>query len=196
MSKSFENRTDLRHALIGGGIAAIVGFGGMALVGTVSSYQAERLVQAALPSVRFLASTLAAAAATIMALMLTMLSFTGGHDGAFKETHYRRLRQISTLCSILIAASVLLLLFLAIPIEESEEVQRRYYVVYYAISLGAAAATGLLVAIVMMLNYAIRNLVGVFIPGMESDLIEDQSDDDGADRADREPVAAATGGGR
>ncbi len=195
MNNSLENRTDLRHALIGGGIAAIVGFGGMALVGTVSSYQAERLVQAALPSVRFLASTLAAAAATIMALMLTMLSFTRGHDGDFKETHYRRLRQISTLCSILIAGSVLLLLFLAIPIEESDEVQRRYYIVYYGISLGAAAATGLLVAIVMMLNYAIRNLVGVFIPGMESDLMETH-EDDRVEPDDREPVGAAAGGER
>ncbi len=198
--KQIKHRTDLRHALIGGGIAAVIGFGGMALVGTVSSWQAERLVEAVLPSVRFLASTLAAASATILALMLTMLSLTHGHDGDFKVSHYRRLRQISTLCSVLIAGSVLLLLFLAIPIEESESVQARYYIVYYAISAGAAVASGLLVAIVMMLNYAIRNLVGMFIPGMDSDVLANRADhehpDDDYDERARASVGAGTGGER
>ncbi len=181
-SRENDRRTDLRHALVGGAIAAVIGFGGMALVGTVSSYEAERLVQAALPSLRFLASTLAAAGATIMALMLTMLSLTHGQDRDFKPSHYHRLRQVSTLCSVLIAGSVLLLLFLAIPIEESDTVQRAYSYVYYGLSAAAATATGLLVAIVMMLNYAIRNLVGIFVPGASSDLIQAEES--------REPVGA------
>ncbi|MEZ5225944.1 MAG: hypothetical protein R2710_04530 [Acidimicrobiales bacterium] len=80
---------DLRLALLGGVVAALVGFAGMAIVGTANSFQAQRLLDAVLPTVRFAASAYVAGGATVLALMLTLLTFSISHD---REVPGRALR--------------------------------------------------------------------------------------------------------
>ncbi|MEZ5379564.1 MAG: hypothetical protein R2733_23890 [Acidimicrobiales bacterium] len=172
-------RDDLRLALLGGVVAALVGFAGMAIVGTANSFQAQRLLDAVLPTVRFAASAYVAGGATVLALMLTLLTFSISHDREFRAEHYVRIRQIAQLTVGVIVGSVMLLMFLSFPIGEAD-VERSWYLwVYYAVLLGGAITGGTFISIVLMLYYAVRELIAVGQNPEQSDLVLalDEGDD-------------------
>ena len=168
---------ELRWALAGGALVAIFGFGMMAIAGGISSFEARNLLDAALPTIRFLASTLVAASTTILALMLALIGITASHDANFKPGFFKRIRQISTLCILLLAGSALLLLFLTVPIDEAEGIQRRYEIVYYLVLAGAAASTGMLVTVMLMLRYAVEGVIDVLTPGADSPFVVEEDED-------------------
>ncbi len=169
---------ELRWALSGGALVAIFGFGMMAVAGGISSFEARNLLDAALPTIRFLASTLVAASTTILALMLALIGITASHDANFKPGFFKRIRQISTLCILLLAGSALLLLFLTVPIDEAEGIQRRYEIVYYLVLAGAASSTGMLVTVMLMLRYAVEGVIDVLTPGAVSPFVVNEEDEE------------------
>lgn len=63
-----------KWALAGGAFTALFAVGVMSLVGRVGDYQARRLLEATIPTIRFLSSSVMTASATVLALMLTMLA--------------------------------------------------------------------------------------------------------------------------
>lgn len=166
-----ERRQDLRWAAMGGVAAGAVGFGSMAIIGTASSYEARRLLEAVLPTVRFAASAYVAGGATILALMLTLITFSISHDLEFRESHYRRIRDIAALTTAVIVGSVVLLMFLSFPLGEADVDQGWYLWVFYAVLLGGAVAGGVFIAVILMLFYAIRGLVGVGQDPQNSSLV-------------------------
>ncbi len=162
---------DLKWALTGGAVATAVALGGMTAVGRVGSYEARQLLEATMPAIRFLCSSTMTASATVLALMLTLLSFTQGHDTEFKESHYVRIQQISWMAAATIIAATLLLLLLSIPLEESPDIQRYYEWIYYTILISSAGLGGMLVTVILMLYRAISGLVGLFRSEGESPLV-------------------------
>lgn len=152
---------DRRLALLGGVIAAIIGFGGMAIVGTASSFEARRLLESVLPTARFAASAYVAAGATILALMLTMITFSISHDLEFRRSHYKRIRSIAAMTTVLIVASVMLLMFLNFPLGEADVDRDWYLWVYYVVVFGGAVTGGFFISTILMLYYAVRELIGV-----------------------------------
>ena len=158
-----DRRDDRRWAAAGGVIAALVGFGALALVGTASSIEARRLLDSILPTIRFAASSYVAGGATILALMLTLITFSITNELEFRISHYERIRDIAALTTIVIVCSVALLMFLSFPLGQAD-VNRSYYIwLYYAILLGSAITGGMFIAVVLMLFYAVRGLIGVGI---------------------------------
>ncbi len=174
-------RADLKWATVGGATAAVVGFGAMAVVGTASAFEARRLLDAVLPTVRFAASAYVAGGATILALMLTLITFSISHDLDFHATHYKRIRDIAALTTASIVGSVVLLMFLSFPIGEADVEQGWYLGVYYAVLLGGALTGGTFIAIMLMLFYAVRQLIGVGLDPSASSLVV-TDDDHEADR--------------
>lgn len=166
-----DRRVDLRWAAAGGVAAAIIGFSGMAVVGRVTALEARRLVDAVLPTARFAASSYIAGGASILALMLTLITFSISHDLEFRASHYRRIREIAALTTAVIVASVLLLMFLSFPIGESDVNGDLHLWVYYAILLGAAATGGTFISVILMLFYAVRQLIGVGEDETSSELV-------------------------
>lgn len=162
------NLVDTKWALVGGLLATLIALAGLTAVGTVSGFEARGLLDATLPSLRFLTSTIATASASILALMVTVLALTYALEHDMDEIHYRRIQQISWMAALAIAASVTLLLFLSIPLGESEEVVREWYEwVYYAVIVLSSALGGLLVSLVLMLLKAVQGLVRVMAPHIE-----------------------------
>lgn len=160
-SAADDRRDDRRWAIAGGIAAAGIGFGGMAIVGTASAFEARRLLDAILPTVRFAASAYVAGGATILALMLTLITFSISHELEYRASHYKRIREIAALTTAVIIASVILLMFLSFPIGEAD-VQRSWYLwVYYAVLLGGAITGGIFISIILMLFYAVRELIHV-----------------------------------
>lgn len=150
-----------RRAVAGGGVAGLVGFGGMAIVGTASDFEARHLVAAVLPTARFAASAYVAGGATILALMLTLITFSITHELDFTASHYRRIRDVANLTTAGIIASVVLLMFLSFPLGDPDVDRAWYQWVYYGVLLGGAITGGLFVSAVLMLYYAVRELIGV-----------------------------------
>jgi hypothetical protein len=137
-----------------------------------NAFEARRLLEAVLPTVRFAASAYVAGGATILALMLTLITFSITHELEFRSSHYVRIRQIAAMVSAVIVGSVVLLMFLSFPLGEAE-VHRDYYLwVYYAVLLGGSITGGLFISIILMLFYAVRELIKVADDGAEvSDLL-------------------------
>jgi hypothetical protein len=142
-------------------------------VGGVSTYEGRELLEAAIPNLRFLTSTVVGAGATVLALMLTLLVFTLSSEWDFRAQHYQRVSQVSFFTTVAIAVGVILLLVIGLPLEEAEGLQAYYNVMYGLITGTASLLGGLMIAVVLMLYQAIRGLVDIGHPEGESDLIED-----------------------
>ena len=170
-----DRRHDRKLAAVGGVAAAVIAFGGMAIVGTASSVEARRLLESVLPTVRFAASAYVAGGATILGLMLTLVTFSMSHDQDFRNTHYRRIRDIAGMSTGVVVGSVLLLLFLSFPIDEADVERSWYLPVYYAVLLGAAATGGVFIAVTLMLHSSLRQLIDVAKHGSSSPLVIDST---------------------
>lgn len=170
-------RDDLRWAAMGGIVSGAIGFGGMAIVGTASAFEARRLLDAVLPTVRFAASAYVAGGATILALMLTLITFSISHDMEFRRTHYRRIQQISLMTTAVIVSSVMLLMFLSFPLGEADVNPDWYQWVYYAVLLGGSITGGIFISTVLMLFYAVRGLIGVGEDPEGSNIVITRTDD-------------------
>lgn len=165
---------DMKWTVAGGAFAAVILFLVGSAVGVVSQHEARHLLQGAIPTIRFLASSVLAAGATILALMLTLISLTEATEIDFKPSHFRRLELISLMNAVAIILSVMLLAFLSVPLEESDgPINDLYHVVYYLVMVGASVLGGIMVTIVLMLHNAVRGLVGAMAPTGSSHLTQD-----------------------
>lgn len=182
---SGTRRPELGSALIGGAITALVAFGGLATVGRVSPFRAFALLEAIVPSIRFLSGSALTAGATILALMLTLLSFTATHEHDFTVEHYERIKQISMLNSVLIILSMFLLMVLSVPLEEAETFRRLYTWVYFGVVLLMSLLGGILIAVVVMLQATIRGLINALHPHADSMLVHSHERADDAPADDR-----------
>lgn len=175
-----------RKVLTGGSLTGILSLLALWSVGRLGGYEARILLESTFPSIRFLSSTTATAAATVMALMLTLLSLSASHDTSFRSIHYERIKSIALLSTVCLVVSILVLLLLVLPLQESEKVPEAAYEVLYYVILGAAAFLGgLIVSIMLMLYEAIVGLVAWAQPGGDSDLIEDEENEAGQERRDQ-----------
>lgn len=167
---------DTKRAAIGGVVSAAVALTGVLIVNISSGSEARILLEGMLPSIRFLSSAVSTATATILALMLTMLSVSRAREEKFKPTHYNRVHQIALVDTVTFAAAIILLLFVSIPISQSQnEVPAIFYTILYYLILGYAAVLGgALVSIVFMLYNAITDMVRVVHPTRESNLLIEQ----------------------
>lgn len=151
---------DVTQAVIGGLLAAAVSFGGAYAIGTVSGFRGIRLLEASLPSARFLASGMMTAMATILALMLTLLSLSYATDFRMRDVHYRRVKLIGLVDVVGFVLAVLFLLLLIIPMEETKKVPTDWYdSIYYGVLVGASILGGLLITVMLMLYQTVRDIV-------------------------------------
>lgn len=175
-------KSDLKWALVGGAFAAASLFAGVAAVGQVGSFEGLRLLESILPTVRFMSSSIMAAGVTVLALMLTLIGLTYSTEFDFSETHFRRLRRVALLTSLMIALSVALLLFIGLPLEEADSLRTYYNIVYYVVAAASSLLGGALIAVIVMLYQTIRGLVAIGHPSSVSDLIEGDETSQGANR--------------
>lgn len=160
-----------KRALIGGLLATGVALGGQWFVGQIySGSEALKLVNALVPAARSVGSSVVTASGTILALMLTMLSLTSQASSNFDRIFYHRIQRIGLLSTIALAAGILLLLFLSIPVQESDAVPSTWFgFVYYLLIVLTAGLAGLLVAIVLMLFNALTSLIKVLSPSRSAE---------------------------
>lgn len=161
-------------ALTGGGVAAAVFLLVAVGVGTVGDRQAINLLEAALPTIRFLCSSAIGAAATVLALMVTLVGLSKRLESLVHPAYFARIERIGTLCVSVMVTGVGLLLLLTVPLSESEQFVEWYNAIYYAILVAASLLGGGLVAMTMALRKAVLAIIAAVHPEQESRAIVDE----------------------
>lgn len=166
-----------KTAFVGGGLAFLIIISGTMLFGGIGGFEAKSLLESMLPTARFFYSSVITASATILALMLTLLSLSFNTQSELNEVHYERIKQIALILTITFVTATTLLLFLIVPLRESDQVPSMLYrVYYYAVLAGSAIQGGLLVTIVLMLYSTVRDMILIFGLGKEEHPLIEGSD--------------------
>ena len=159
----------MRHTryVVAGGFAATL-IAGMQWVfnGIVwNDAQALDLLQSIQQPSLYYGAAVATSAATILALMLTLLGLTGRSDTRFDRQVYESIQRVGLLSSITFCIAILLLLVLALPIGEFETLPDNFYPVVYNLIAGLnAALAGVLISAILMLYSTIGQVLGTFVP--------------------------------
>lgn len=154
------DRTYLRAALTAGGLAALVVGGLTVTVGEVSGLEAGHRLEASLPTVRFLASSVMTAAATTLALLLTLLGLGRGVDQSIDRAFYGHVRDTARLAVGAFVAAVVLLTSLVLPFTDEGTLSPTTYTwLYYGFTVASALVAGALVAVVVSLYRTLAGLI-------------------------------------
>ena len=162
-----------RIAGLASGVIALVAY--FAVGQIYSSAEAQHVVEAMNPSARILSSAIMSSSATILALMLTILSLTSNTDREFDRDFYYSIKHISVQAAISIATAMLLIMIISVPITENNEIPSVVFYVLYAIELGIMATlTGIMISIIYQLYEATVHLIEIFMPDMEDNEESDE----------------------
>ena len=151
-----------KKALFGGIIGTIIaGLGGF-LVGNVSGYEAKELIRTSLPGINTLCNTIVLASATILALLLTLLSVSSSTSNKLKKEHYTHVLLIAKIDTIVFVASMIIFQLLNIPITESESVPNSWFsTIYYVSLIASSILSGGLISVVLMLYNAVTSIIRI-----------------------------------
>lgn len=179
-----------KKALAGGILAGSIALGGQWLVGQVySGYEARQLLEAVATSAHYFASSIVTASATIIALMLTMISLSKQSDSEFDVIFFKRIQNIGQLSAIALISGILLLLFLSIPLQESDQVPSSYFKpIYYILIIFVALLSGLVVSVVLMLLNATNSLLNIISPSFEEEVKDVEEREEEESQEEKEKV--------
>ncbi len=174
MSSEHEQRilfVGARAAGIAGVVVGGIVVGSQFLIGRVySGAEARQLVLAMAGPAGSLASAILAGLATILALMLTLLSLSRRLEQGLGLAFYARIERIALLSIIDMVAAIALLLLLSSPIQEAGEQARQaadlqVTLTYYVLVGLTAVVAGLFVAIIVMLYNAVQTVISAVSTG-------------------------------
>lgn len=177
VDKARKIQIDLRRAILGGVVAALVTLAGSWGVGHLTGGEARILVEASLPRMRSFCNTVILAAGTILALMLTILGMSTRASSEMKAHHYQRIRQIALFDAILIVGATVVVLVFNVPLTESENVPMTWFTgLYYLILTLTSLVGGALVSVVLMIHHTISDIIDVIGLGRtDKEVVESQS---------------------
>lgn len=147
------------------GVVAVGVAGHVASGSIYSALEAREMMDALSRPALYLGSAVAASAATIVALMLTLLSLIRRADAEFDASMYKRIYRISQLGAWLLAGAVILLLLMTMPIGEFDEIPNGWFSTLYKVMYWMVVIlSAMLVALVTLLFSTIRDLIANVTP--------------------------------
>ena len=160
-----------RAALIAGVVVGGVVVGMQLVLGTLySARETWELVAAMASPVSTLATAVISGLATILALMLTMLSLSQSLQQRLSDAFYTRIRRIALLSIVAMIASIVLLLLLSSPLQgASQQAQQggrtlEVTITYYALTGLTSLVAGIFVTIIVMLYNAVTTVIQAVRP--------------------------------
>ncbi|QDO92591.1 hypothetical protein FNB79_00870 [Formosa sediminum] len=158
----FDFITNNKNAIYGGVLATLFTGLGVFLLGNVSGYEARHLLKVSLNSLNMLCNTIVLASATILALLLTLLSVSDGSKDTIKERHYQQVLSIAKFDVVLFISALILFQFFNIPISESENVPTSWFsIIYWTTLASTSIISGMMITVIMMLYNAVTNLIAI-----------------------------------
>jgi len=177
--KNFIKRN--KRAIIGGVIATMFTALGIFLLGNISGHEAKDLLKNSMSGLNMLCNTIILASATILALLLTLLSLSSGSEGNIKAKHYKNVLNIAKFDVILFVSALILFQFFNIPILESNEIPTHWYDLVYWITLSATSViSGMMIVVILMLYNSVTTLISIVGLGANHDFLDkpDKDEDD------------------
>ena len=177
-----------KRALYGGIISAVIMGLGAYFMGHISGYEAKELIKSSLPGINTLCNTIALASATILALLLTLLSVSSSSKSKLTKEHYTHILLIAKIDTTVFIFAIIFFQFLNIPITEADNVPSTWFTAIYYVSLGLSSLlSGGLISVVLMLFNAVSNMIEIV--GLEVEdhplmIQEDDADDEEAEEAE------------
>ncbi|WAC01844.1 hypothetical protein N7U66_18515 [Lacinutrix neustonica] len=151
-----------KRALFGGLLATIIiGLGAYGL-GNISGYEAKSLITTSLPGINALCNTIVLGSATILALLLTLLSISSSSKSKLTEEHYKHVLLIAKIDTIVFVSAMIVFQLMNIPVTEAENVPNSWFTSIYYISLGLSAIlSGGLITVVLMLYNTVASIIKI-----------------------------------
>ncbi len=169
---------DYKLPLYGGILTTVFSSAAVYLLGNLSGFQALQLIEATIPRISSLFNTIILASATILALILTLLGVSLGSESKLKKYHYKQVLSLARFTSILFIVTLVIFLFLNIPINESENIPSSWYGnIYWIILFVSSMLSGMMVAVILILYKIIHNIILIVGLGQEHPLIDDDNDE-------------------
>jgi hypothetical protein len=152
-----------KRALFSGLIAAIITGAAAYLLGNVSGYEAKILIESSLPGINMLCNTVVLASATILALLLTLLSISNSSDSNLNKKLYQQVATAAKLDVVLFVTAILCFQLFNIPITEADNVPKNWYSsIYWSILFSSSLLSGGLVSVIIMLYNTVINIIKIF----------------------------------
>ena len=152
---------------VGTGLTIITG---SAFVSVASGSKALALLESIFPTTRFLASAVMTSSATILALMVTLLSLGRQANQKLDKVTLQRIKQIALLVTIAFVMAVIFLSLHSIPLSDIQiDDSRVLRLLFYGTLAYAGVLGGLLVAVIFLLYYAVRDMIYAVNPALEND---------------------------
>lgn len=171
-----------RNAIYGGVLATIFTGLGIFFLGNVSGYEAKHLIKVSLSGLNMLCNTIVLASATILALLLTLLSVSHGSQKTLKKRHYKQVLGIAKFDVLVFISSLILFQFFNIPIAESDNVPTSWFTIIYWATLGSTSIiSGMMITVILMLYNAVTNLIAIIGLGEDHHLLSDKEADEKID---------------
>ncbi len=167
-----------KRAIIGGFISMMVIALGTIMLGRLSGYEAKELIKSSLDGMNTLCNTIALASATILALLLTLLSLSSSSRSELKMEFYKDVLRIAKLDTIIFIAAVITFLLFNLPITESDNVPNNWFNILYYLSLGVSSVlSAALIVVVLLLYNTVVNLIQIVGMGVaDHPLAADEND--------------------
>lgn len=171
-----------KNAIYGGLIATLFTGLGIFLLGNISGYEAKHLMKVSLDGLNMLCNTIVLASATILALLLTLLSVSHGSQNKIKRKHYQQVSVIAKFDVILFISALILFQFFNLPIAESENVPTTWFSIIYWATLGfTSIISGMMITVMLMLYNAVTNLIAIIGLGEDHPMISKEDSDEKID---------------
>jgi hypothetical protein len=140
------------------------------MTGQIYGHEAKNLLTALTSANLYYGSAVAGASATILALVLTLLSLAHGRMEDPPKAMFTRLHAIASFCVYSFIGAVILLLFSSFPFQEfNEEQQMLYKISYYVISAWNGMLAGHMITIILILRDTITFLIGHLSPSYDEE---------------------------
>lgn len=143
-------------------LATLITGTGAYLVGNISGYEAKVLIKSSLPGINTLCNTIVLASATILALLLTLLSISTSSKSKLKDEHYKHVLLIAKIDTVVFVSAMITFQVFNIPITEADNVPGNWYSTIYYITLGVSSIlSGALIGVVLMLFNTVKSIINI-----------------------------------
>ncbi len=118
----------------------------------------------------FFGSAVATSSATILALMLAILSLTSNVDKQFNKEIYDSVRAAAVISTYTFLGSILLLVTLCLPVGEFKEIPGDWFkYIYYLLSLLNGLLAGLMASIILILRMTVLHIITELSPDFDDE---------------------------
>lgn len=162
--------------LVGGGLITATFW----FLGSVRAWEAAQLLATILETLPYFCSAVVGATATILALMLTVLSLSAQTNVQLSEFHYRRIRNIARLDAIVFVFTIVFFVFIGMPYDEADGFPKHALTwVLYAVIVCSSLITGVMITVVLSLYQTVSETIEVVGLGREHPhMVHVERDDD------------------